>query len=399
MAIPSDDTPMGSAPRKRTLLTLATAVLLIHLWGLGVNPLPSGGSAADGPLPAPQGPAAAATTEPAPTPASAAGSPPATPVDVTRVRWIAPAPEPAARVPAPRQAATPRPAPPRPAVPVALPADDRPVAATPESPAAPEPAATPLAETTEPGAEALLAQAEPAAGSLQAEAQVPAPTESPAAAPPPAPAPPPSEPPPSARLSYDIEGVIRGLTYRASGTLDWTLAGGRYAARTEISMLLVGTRVQTSEGAVGPEGLMPERFSDKRRTEVATHFERGTGRIRFSGNAPEVALMPGAQDRLSLFMQIAGLLQARPHQAGDVIEFQVAGTGDAEPWRFEVGELQDLDLPAGTVTARWVRRLPRKPHDSTVEVWLAPSMKHLPVRLRISQANGDVADQRLARLP
>jgi len=34
-----------------------------------------------------------------------------------------------------------------------------------------------------------------------------------------------------------------------------------------------------------------------------------------------------------------------------------------------------------------------------VEVWLAPSMKHLPVRLRISQANGDVADQRLARLP
>ena len=64
-----------------------------------------------------------------------------------------------------------------------------------------------------------------------------------------------------------------------------------------------------------------------------------------------------------------------------------------------MGPVETLDLPSGPLQARRLARTPRKPHDSTVEVWLAPSLGHLPVRLRVAQANGDVADQRLARLP
>jgi hypothetical protein len=32
-------------------------------------------------------------------------------------------------------------------------------------------------------------------------------------------------------------------------------------------------------------------------------------------------------------------------------------------------------------------------------MWLAPALQHLPVRLRVTQANGDVADQQLSRMP
>lgn len=229
-------------------------------------------------------------------------------------------------------------------------------------------------------------------------AQAPAPKPA-AAANAPAATAPPSDPPPTTELNYDVFGQAKGFDYRATGTLSWRREGENYQARMELAMPLLGKRVQTSEGSVGPDGLRPVRFADKRSSERAAHFEREAKRIRFSNNAPEAEWLPGAQDRLSLFMQLAGLMRAQPRQSGDVLSFQVAGVGDAEVWQFEVGALETLRLPAGNIEARLLKRAPRKPHDSTVEVWLAPSLGHLPVRLRIAQPGGDVADQRLARLP
>ena len=229
-------------------------------------------------------------------------------------------------------------------------------------------------------------------------AQAPAPKPA-AAANAPAATAPPSDPPPATELNYDVFGQAKGFDYRATGSLSWRRQGANYEARMELAMPLLGKRVQTSEGSVGPDGLRPVRFADKRSSERAAHFEREAKRIRFSNNAPEAEWLPGAQDRLSLFMQLAGLMRAQPRQTGDVLSFQVAGVGDAEVWQFEVGALETLRLPAGNIEARLLKRAPRKPHDSTVEVWLAPSLGHLPVRLRIAQPGGDVADQRLARLP
>ena len=211
---------------------------------------------------------------------------------------------------------------------------------------------------------------------------------------------PPCDPPPSTRLDYDVSGKASGFSYQAHGQLDWRREADRYDARLTLSMPLLGSRVQTSEGRIGPDGLRPERFADRRRSkERAASFERNEQRIRFSNQAPQAVLQPGAQDRLSLFLQLAGLLRAQARAAGDSIEFQVVGTGDAETWRFLVGPLQPLALPAGTVEAVRITRAPRKPDDSRVELWLAPSLAHIPVRLRITQADGDVADQRLARWP
>lgn len=212
---------------------------------------------------------------------------------------------------------------------------------------------------------------------------------------------PPAQPPASTRLDYAVTGRIKGIAYNAEGALDWTVANGRYSARMEVKVFLLGSRVQTSTGRVGPAGLSPERFADRSRSEKAAHFDAEQNRIRFSNNAPDAVLLPGAQDRLSLFLQIAGLLQARPqaYTSGQTIEMQVAGTGDADIWRFVLGDEVTLSLAAGEVRARQIKRLPRKEFDSTVEMWLAPDLQHLPVRLRVTQGNGDVADQQLSRMP
>jgi hypothetical protein len=210
---------------------------------------------------------------------------------------------------------------------------------------------------------------------------------------------PPARVPGSAQLAFDVTGTIRGVAYSAQATLAWALEGERYDARMTVRLPLIGSRVQTSNGRVNTTGLLPERFADKARSERAAHFEHDQQRIRFSNNAPEAALLPGAQDRLSVFLQLAARFNAAPAAAGQVIELQVAGTGGADLWRFQVGAEETLQLPAGELRARRLVREARGPHDSQVELWLAPSLDHLPVRIRIAQANGDQIDQQLSRRP
>ncbi len=404
-------TPPDLAPRWPSLWGLGLAVLALHLWLL-TDGLPSL---------MPPAPPAATTEAPAMQSAQVAraaeGHPAArSSVRISQIRWIVPtpppAPEPMLRE-APSRAPMARKAPDqakltRPVEPVAAPAVESEVppevqAAVTEAVASTE-MAPPQEQLTQAPAEEAASAGSAAAPADTAPPTPETPTPSPAAAaaaPAPEKALPPAQPPASTRLQYEVTGQARGFHYNATGTLDWELTAERYSARMEMRMPLLGARVQTSTGAVGPEGLIPVRFADKGRSERAAHFERDQRRIRFSANTPEAEWMPGAQDRLSLFLQIAGLLQANPqgYPAGAVIDMQVAGTGDAEIWRFQVGDESVVTLPAGELRVRHLVRQPRKEFDSTVEMWLAPDLNHLPVRLKVTQANGDMADQQLSERP
>jgi len=46
------------------------------------------------------------------------------------------------------------------------------------------------------------------------------------------------------------------------------------------------------------------------------------------------------------------------------------------------------------ITYRFTRA-PRRPYDTRLELWIAPSLNYLPVRIRVTQANGDFVDQKL----
>lgn len=361
--------PTRSGPSPLITALLGAAVLAVHL-GLMADDAPRPRPSAAPVVPAPQ----------AATPATIQTGIYATaPVVVTGVRVAAATP------PTPAQAATRAPtraaAPPPAAEPVTQPFK---ASATTEPVPRTQPVPDLASETLAPQADTTIV------------AQAPSPA---ATAPAVGASPPPSDPPPSTTLPYEVAGKARGIDYQAKGALEWRRDATGYEARMELSMRFLGSRVQTSRGSIGREGLRPERFADKRSSERAAHMDHMKRQISFSNNAPGAELLPGVQDRLSLFMQLAGLMRARPRQTGDTIEFQVVGTGDAELWRFDVGPMETLDLPAGAIEARRLSRAPRKPHDSTVEVWLAPALGHLPVRLRVAQSNGDVADQRLARLP
>ena len=55
-----------------------------------------------------------------------------------------------------------------------------------------------------------------------------------------------------------------------------------------------------------------------------------------------------------------------------------------------------IAFSAGLVRAEEIR-LPRKDYDQKAELWVAPALGYLPVRIKLTQANGDFADLQLSR--
>ena len=203
--------------------------------------------------------------------------------------------------------------------------------------------------------------------------------------------------PPPVRLLYNVTGQARHMDYSARAEVLWRHDGHRYEARLEISAFLIGSRTQTSEGDITPQGLAPRRYADKWRSEQAAHFNRERQRVSFSANTPEAPLLSGAQDRLSLFVQLGALLAADPKRlpAGTSLTLQTVGPREAEPWLIKAEGEERLNLPGGDFNTLKFTRAPRREFDTRLDLWLAPSMHYLPVRIRLTQANGDFVDQQL----
>jgi hypothetical protein len=201
--------------------------------------------------------------------------------------------------------------------------------------------------------------------------------------------------PGSMRLKFNAEGMRGKLQYHASGEMAWLHDGSSYEATLELGAFLVGSRVLRSTGRLTGDGLAPNRFSDKFRSEQAAHFDRARGRVTFSANAPEAELLPGAQDQLSVFVQLASMVAGEPgrYPPGSTVTLQAVGTRTAEPWPFTVEALEKLSLPGGTLDTLKFTRQPRREYDQKVEIWLAPALSYLPARIRITQTNGDFIDQ------
>lgn len=196
--------------------------------------------------------------------------------------------------------------------------------------------------------------------------------------------------PPPFRLAYTLRrGAMSG---QAELSLQRTSAG--YELELKGTVLGLEVLGMSSRGGLGPHGLMPERFVDRRRGKdrLAANFDHGAGRITYSGTPAAQALLPGAQDRLSWMAQLAAVIEADParYPAGSRIAMSVSGArGDVDTWTFITQGRQRLSLPSGTgVETLRLTREPRRPYDTQVEVWLDPAQHHLPVRARLTVLPG-----------
>jgi hypothetical protein len=229
------------------------------------------------------------------------------------------------------------------------------------------------------------------------------------------PAPPPTYPtvpPPSIDLHYEVRrGQVEGrarIRWRVDGDGRYVLEMQGFAASGEPGTPAAAAALTphwTSRGTLDGDGIAPERFAVSRRGRErhAANFRRDAGIVSFAGPSRTWPLLAGAQDRLSWIVQLASVLQADPARAaaGARISMMVVGAhGDAGLWTFTVQQQVSVEGPGGETLSAWqLLRESTQVHDPQVQVWLAPSLHHLPVRLRLTlPRSGESTDMRLRTL-
>ncbi|MEO5735495.1 MAG: DUF3108 domain-containing protein [Rubrivivax sp.] len=215
--------------------------------------------------------------------------------------------------------------------------------------------------------------------------------------------------PPSTRLSYRLSGNYRGPV-EGQAQVEWLREGLRYQVFMDLSIgpsfaPLVSRRV-SSEGRIGPDGLHPLRYDEVTKAVLAAvrrkGVELGEETIRLdNGNVePRPA---GVQDSASQFVQLTWLFTTRPAllTPGSQIMMPLALPHRVESWTYDVLASETLPTPAGPVDAVHVkpRREPKPGRDLTAEVWVAPSLQYLPVRILIRQDAETFLDLVIDRLP
>jgi len=215
--------------------------------------------------------------------------------------------------------------------------------------------------------------------------------------------------PASTRLSYTLSGYYRGAVH-GSAEVRWVHSGERYQVQMDVSVGLdiapLATRRITSDGVVGAEGLSPRRFDEETRRAFGEPrrntitFEPGQVVL---ANGERHAVTPGVQDAASQFVQLTWMFTLQPKRlaAGNTIEFLLALPRSLDRWTYDVIGETTLHPPFGPLQAVHVkpRREPRAGGDLVAEMWIAPALQYLPVRIVVRQDAETYVDLMIDRPP
>jgi hypothetical protein len=190
------------------------------------------------------------------------------------------------------------------------------------------------------------------------------------------------------RLVFDAVASRGPLQLQGETEIWLTVRDGHYELRSETRSLLYGAR-QASSGQVGPDRLIPHRYREQvlRREERVATFDWIAGTVRFSNNGATEPLPPLAQDRLSMLLHLGRLARAQPRAQGH--EIPVAGVRRVSTYRIEARGVRTQTVASGQFRAYGFARVTDDDHDA-LEVWLAPDLCWLPVKMRFASERGVV---------
>jgi hypothetical protein len=268
-----------------------------------------------------------------------------------------------------------------------------------------------LAATDAAGQQTEQGGAAAGAGTVQSSKQDAAPQAQAEPAPQPQPAAPEArrykvDMPPSADITLDVARTdANGTKWSGDALLSWRVTPSGYRVKIEAGIRVVFAHVNlltlTSEGTVGDEGFVPTLMTEKRRGRAmtATHFNRKDGTLTFSASSLKYPLVPGAQDKASVPLQLTAIARGDSKQLSGNIDILVGEDRDASVFTFTVAGQEHIDTPLGRI-ATWHIVRPPKPgsYNSRLELWLAPGYGWYPVQIRNVEASGAVTTQTASKI-
>lgn len=209
----------------------------------------------------------------------------------------------------------------------------------------------------------------------------------------------PFDPAPSADLAYKLEARQKGITLGGSGQVAWRAGQGKYSIASAWKASFLGRILENrSEGVIDGFGLAPVRFFEKRfrKSPTAANFDRAGRIIGFENDKATYPIIGGEQDRSSAQWQLSAIARAAPEKfvPGSEWKLFVVGRRDAEVWTFKVVNREVIKTGMGNMQAVHLVKAP--PADSKaqrVDLWLAPAHDWYPVKLRISEDEGEYIEQ------
>lgn len=202
------------------------------------------------------------------------------------------------------------------------------------------------------------------------------------------------------RLSYKLGGIYRGELH-GDARVVWQRDKASYQVMLTFTTLGLNLATITSQGEATSQGLVPRVYEEKLPGGVR-RAEFSAGQVKFQ-NGDQTLLPAGAQDSVSQLVDLAHRFATGRSllAAGSTVQVWLARPGGLDEWIYDVGALETLQTPNfGAIQAHRLSPRPlAKPRGQiTAEMWFAPSLQYLPVRVRVTLGEGNFADLVIDRI-
>lgn len=204
------------------------------------------------------------------------------------------------------------------------------------------------------------------------------------------------------RLTYELAGYHRSALL-GTATLQWTRETTPAAEgyQVQIDLEAVGFTAQlSSQGRMSDKGLQPQTYTEQWLglprsvaldvADVVLVNGQRIARPQRDGALPEGS--EGVQDAASQFVALGhrfatGLARLAE---GEVVRVWLARPGGLQVWDYDVRPMESVTLPQiGTVQAYPLVPRPQAsaPGALRAEIWFAPALQYLPVRIKLTLDN------------
>jgi hypothetical protein len=196
--------------------------------------------------------------------------------------------------------------------------------------------------------------------------------------------------PADTRLSYRLGGIYLGGPLFGDARVFWQREGEKYQVRLDAAVKVLGRTVisQTlaSQGEVTPQGLLPRAYEETRPGKRrGAQFGDEVLQLENGKTAPRP---PGLQDTASQFVELGHRFATGREklEVGSTVTFWMARPGAVDQWTYDVVGREMVQTPhMGDVEAFHLKPRPiANPRGNiTAEMWFAPSLQYLPVRIKV----------------
>ena len=192
--------------------------------------------------------------------------------------------------------------------------------------------------------------------------------------------------PADTKLTYNVTGNYRG-PLNGTARVQWQRDGVRYQVRVDVKVQPIFTFTFTSQGEIEPGGLSPRAYEEVRPGGKARAVKFTPDSV-VRDNGTIDPRPKNVQDTASQFIELSHRFQTGQEllQVPGVVSVYLARPGGVDLWTYDIVEREVLALYTGPTETFHLKPRPLANPRGNIypEMWFAPTLLYLPVRIKLN---------------